>query len=174
MSRMSRLSLPALLALPALPALLALLGLVALASACGGGGTGAEPDAGYNCAADTRGEQFTAGMMKTGGKGMTFAIESATPAPPARDDNAWVIAITDAQGTPLHGATVTVKPFMPDHNHGTGIVAQVTEEATAGTYDASPINLFMPGVWEITITAKPAGGTNNDADSAKFTFCVAN
>lgn len=151
------------------------LALALLLSACGAGDDTSAPDA-TNCNADGRGETFTAGMMKTGAMtGMQFTLVSSDPAPPARPDNTWVIAIADSTGAPLDGATMSVKPFMPDHNHGTGIVPSITPVAgTPGTYQAKPVNLFMPGVWEITITARPAGGGLADTDSAKFTFCIDN
>ena len=153
---------------------LALLALALASPACGSSDDTSAPDA-TNCASDSRAEQFTAGMGKLGDAGLIhFTLVSSTPAPPARNDNDWVIALTDAGGTPLTGATMSVKPFMPDHNHGTGIVASVNETSTPGTYDASPVNLFMPGVWEVTITARPAGGGAADTDAAKFTFCVDN
>jgi hypothetical protein len=146
-----------------------------LIAACGGGTNTAGPDA-TDCANDPRAEQFVAGMMKTGmATGMQFTIVSSDPAPPARPNNDWVIKIADSTGAALDGATVSVKPFMPDHNHGTGIVPTITPvSGMPGTYDANPINTFMPGIWEITITARPAGGGATDTDSAKFTFCINN
>ncbi len=151
-----------------LPAtLIAALGL----GACGGGGgPAALPDAAYDCATETRADTFSAGMTKAGTQGVvTFRLMSSTPAPPSRGDNTWAIDLTDANGAPVTGATVTVVPFMPDHNHGTQIKAQLTEP-TAGHYQATPVNLWMPGLWQVTITATPAGGT---LDKAVFSFCIA-
>lgn len=151
------------------PALLALL----LLPACGNGGDGAV-DAGYNCEIEMRDEEFVAGMEKVGAEGITFRLVSSSPAPPARFDNTWVLELVDAGGAPLAGAEVEVEPFMPDHNHGTSIDAEVTEDtAVIGRYTLDPVNLFMPGVWEVTIRATPAGGTAADRDEAVFTFCVA-
>jgi hypothetical protein len=132
----------------------------------------ATPDAGvqYNCATETRGETYAPGMMKTGSAGtVTFKLVTATPAPPARGDNTWVVDLS-AAGQPLTGATVVVTPYMPDHRHGTPIVVAVTPTATAGEYALTPINLWMPGLWQMTIDATPAGGTK---DSAMFSFCIA-
>jgi hypothetical protein len=151
------------------PLLAAILG-TALA-ACGGSKPGeGVPDAGYNCAEDTRGETFTAGMSKVGTQGLlTFKLMSSTPAPPSRGDNTWELDIVDQGGAPVAGATVTVVPFMPDHNHGTSIKAVVTEKSP-GHYEATPINLWMVGFWQITITARPAAGGAPDA--VPFNFCI--
>ena len=144
-----------------------------LLSSCGGDdGGGGLPDAGYNCAVDDRGEDFTAGMEKTGALGITFTLVSADPAPPSRGDNHWVLQVSDANG-PLDGATVDVKPFMPDHNHGTSIDTIVEPVAgQPGTFDLTKVNMFMPGVWETTIRATPAGGSQAQRDSVVFTFCI--
>jgi hypothetical protein len=140
----------------------------------GCGDDGAQPDAGYNCELETRDDEYTAGMEKTGAGGMTFRLVSSDPAPPSRYDNTWVIEILDDTGAPLDGATVEVTPFMPDHGHGTGIAAVVTEDPDVdGRYLVEPVNLFMPGLWEITIEATPAGGTAADRDEAVFSFCIA-
>src|SRR5579862_4509293 len=139
--------------------------------ACGGSKTGeGVPDAGYDCATDTRGETFSAGMSKAGTQGlMTFKMMSSTPAPPARGDNTWELDIVDSTGAPVAGATVTVVPFMPDHNHGTSIKAQVTE-TSPGHYEATPVNLWMVGFWQITVEAKPAG--SGAPDAVPFNFCI--
>src|SRR5687767_2397748 len=70
-----------------------------------------------NCDLEDRDDEFLAGMAKVGAGGTTFTLTSATPSPPGRDDNTWVIDIATASG-PFTGA-VEVVPFMPDHRHGT-------------------------------------------------------
>jgi hypothetical protein len=145
-----------------------------LLGACGGGaanGDDGEPDAAFSCATEDRGETFSAGMQKTGDKGVVFTLISSDPAPPARDNNTWLIGLADDSG-PLVGATLSVKPFMPDHNHGTSIPTNITAGDNPGEYQANPVNLFMPGVWEITVNATPAGGGAADKDSVVFTFCI--
>jgi len=151
-----------------------LLALAALALVPACGDDGALPDAGYNCAVEDRDDEYTAGMEKVGEGGMTFRLVSSDPAPPSRYDNTWVIEIEDAGGAPLVGAEVEVTPYMPDHGHGTGIEAVVTPDPDLdGRYQAVPVNLFMPGLWQVTIQATPAGGTAVDRDEAVFTFCIA-
>jgi len=142
-----------------------------LLAACGN--DAAEPDAGYNCEVETRDEEFVAGMTKTGDLGLEFVLVSSQPAPPARFDNTWVLEVHDSTGAPLDGATVEVKPFMPDHNHGTSIDTVVTPvDGMPGQYQLEPVNLFMPGVWEVTVKATPAGGSQADRDQVVFSFCI--
>jgi hypothetical protein len=123
----------------------------------------------YNCEAEQRDEQYLAGMQKVGPGGVQVTLVSATPAPPGRDDNTWEVELAQG-GAPLVGATVAVRPFMPDHQHGTSVAVVVTPDpTTAGRYELSPLNLWMPGLWEITIDVTPAGGTR---DSVVFRFCI--
>ncbi|MBE7454709.1 MAG: FixH family protein [Kofleriaceae bacterium] len=143
-------------------------GLAGLGAVTGCGDDGDDGDT-VNCALEDRDDEFLAGMMKTGAGGVTVTLVSATPAPPARNDNAWELQLATPAG-PFEG-TVQVVPFMPDHNHGTPIQAVVEPVAgTPGRFTASPINLFMPGLWEVTIRATPTGGT---LDAVVFRFCVA-
>jgi hypothetical protein len=150
---------------------LAALGLGSLAAVTGacGGDDHDDGSAEYNCEAETRDEQFLAGMQKLAPGGTLVSLMSAMPAPPGRDDNTWEIDVA-REGAPLTGATVRVTPFMPDHRHGTSVPVVVTPVAeTPGRYELSPINLWMPGLWEITIDVTPSGGTR---DSVVFRFCI--
>jgi hypothetical protein len=144
--------------------------LLGLLAACGGNQQQTLPDAAYDCTVETRADTFSAGMMKNGSQNqITFKLMESKPAPPSRGDNEWSIDIVDATTQqPITGAAVTVTPFMPDHNHGTQIKAVVTEP-TPGHYLAKPVNLWMPGLWQVTIKATPTGGT---ADAAVFAFCI--
>lgn len=133
--------------------------------ACGGDNSGDDEDV-VNCEVETRDDTFVVGLAKTGQQ-MTFTLTSATPAPPMRGDNAWTLQLTNAAG-PLTGATIVVSPFMPDHGHGTSIEAKIIELPDAGQYELSPINMWMPALWETTIQATANGVT----DRVIFRFCV--
>ncbi|MCE9577287.1 MAG: FixH family protein [Deltaproteobacteria bacterium] len=147
---------------------LATLGLAGALAACGGG-TPAEPDAFVDCSTDSRAEVFTAGMTKAGSQGsVTFKLMSATPVTPSRGLNAWQLDLVDGGGAAIAGAAVKVTPYMPDHQHDAGVTPVVTEP-TAGHYQLDMINLWMPGVWQTTIEATPAGGAK---DVAVFSFCI--
>ena len=132
-------------------------------SACGGGDDGEDV---VNCEIEARDDDFVVGIAKTGQR-MTFTLLSATPAPPMRGNNAWRLHLMDAAG-PVAGATIVVSPFMPDHQHGTPIDVKVTPLPAAGEYELSPINMWMPALWEITVQATAGGAT----DRVVFKFCV--
>jgi len=144
-------------------------------AACGGddddsvdAGSG-DLDAGIGCLEDPRAETFVANMERDGMNSMlSFVLEAGDPAPPVKGNNTWTVQVRDSDGAPLTGATVTVHPFMPDHGHGTSVVPQVSAGDGDGEYTVDPLYLFMPGLWEITITAE----SGDVSDSAKFSFCV--
>lgn len=142
------------------------------AAACHSNGAPPDADEALACIAAGRGETYAVGLTHTGATGaLTFKLMSATPAPPGFNDNTWVVELSAAgsgSGTPVTGATITVTPFMPDHQHGTGIKAKVEAMATPGQYKIAPINLWMPGYWEITLDVQ-AGSVH---DSSVFKFCI--
>ena len=125
------------------------------------------------CATETRDDEFVVGLAKMGaGSALEFKLMSANPAPPARDDNTWELQLSSVTGGtiggPVTGASLQVTPFMPDHQHGSGKTVVVEPMAEAGHYELTPINLWMPGLWETTISASSASGS----DSVVFRFCI--
>ncbi len=143
-------------------------------AACGGSG-GGSPDAADDCTGDPRAETFYVGLDHHGDAGnLDFVLESADPAPPARGDNTWIVQVSAMSagvvGSPVTGVQMAVTPFMPDHQHGTPIPVVVTPMPTAGQYQLSPINMWMPGYWETTIQAQ----LNTTSDSTVFKFCIPN
>jgi hypothetical protein len=148
-----------------------LLGLGLFGAACAGDSGDDDPP--VDCSKVTGTDTYFAGLPKAGRDAkLDYKLMSAMPAPPARGDNTWVVQITTmasgAVGTPLDDADVTVTPFMPAHQHGSPIPVEVTPTGEPGTYTLEPVNLWMPGVWETTITA--ASGTTTD--SAIYKFCI--
>lgn len=145
-----------------------LLALVPLLLGHGSGGCGGDHDhpGEATCSEETRDDTYVAGLSKTGESGtVTFALD-ADPAPPAKGDNTWTLTITE--GSAPAAGTLTVTPFMPDHGHGTPIEVEVTDNGD-GTHTATPVNLWMPGLWEVTLDFElAAGGT----DSAVYAFCI--
>jgi nitrogen fixation protein FixH len=74
------------------------------------------------------------------------------PDPPVAGRNTLTIEVRDAQGQPVEGASLEVKPWMPSHGHGsteTPVVSALGE----GRYRATPVTFSMPGQWEVTILA---------------------
>ena len=145
------------------------LGVVLALGACGGHDGGHDAGTSYNCAAETRDDEFVLGLTKTGEAGrLEFKLLTADPAPPARGDNTWQLQLSTLAGpAPVSDASMSVRPFMPDHTHGSGKSVVVTPLTEPGQYELSPVNLWMPGLWEVTIQVSGASG-----DRVVFRFCL--
>jgi len=119
---------------------------------------------------------YEAGMAQKGASGaLTFELVSAIGGSISQGNDSWTIKITDASCSPVDGATVTIKAWMPEHNHG-WLAATSTGEG-GGVYDIGNLDLFMDGFWQITLTATasvaPEGGAATSVtDSTVFSFCV--
>ncbi|MEP7122249.1 MAG: FixH family protein [Byssovorax sp.] len=130
--------------------------------------SGSQPAAA--CAKDPRTVPYAVGVeAKSTDGALTVQFMDADPAPPTKGNNTWRVKLVDAAGKPVNGATIVTKPYMPDHAHGSSIKPQATAKGTDGTYEITPVNLFMPGVWQITFTVTAPGGM---AESAVVSFCV--
>lgn len=140
--------------------------------ACGSGAqnsNGGTPGA-ETCANEKRADAWALGTVRTGTGGLLKAkLVAADPAPPIKGDNVWTLQILDASDQPLDGVALTVKPFMPDHGHGTPIAATVTEVGMGHQYRVTPVNLWMPGYWEIRLTLDAGGGKT---DATAFKICI--
>ncbi len=139
--------------------------------ACGtDSGTTNEQDP-VDCSTQTA-DTFTVGLEKQGTTGaVDFKLMSIDPAPAVRGNNTWIVQLNSMAsgvvGAPIEGASITASPFMPAHQHGSPITPAVTATGTPGEYSISPINLWMPGVWQTTLTV-----TSGTADRAVYSFCV--
>lgn len=150
------------------------LALALCAAACGDDGQsgadgGHHADSGHDCTEDTRDEEFVAGMSKSGEAGYAFTLVDSNPAPPDKGNNTWTLELADPGGAPVDDVTIEVEPFMPDHGHGTTVPAAVTPMGD-GVYELDPVNLFMPGLWEITLRA--VDGDDTTLDTVVYKFCV--
>ena len=117
------------------------------------------------CSNDPRVTPY-ADNMKFKGSALSVEILTADPSPPGLQLNTWTFQVLDAQNNPVTGATITLQPYMPDHGHGPSVVPVVT--ASGSTYTVSNVDLFMPGVWQMTF-----GITNGGVkDQAVIEFCV--
>jgi hypothetical protein len=120
-----------------------------------------------DCAIETRADDYTLGMQRSGER-LSVAILDATPAPPSRGDNTWRVRVQDDAGLP-QTATIDVSTFMPDHQHGSSIVAQVEPADVPGEFVITPVDFFMPGLWEVTLDLQQEDGFE---DAVVFRFCV--
>lgn len=152
---------------PMAPRVVAALALALAACAGDDGGD----DTTYNCEADDRDEPFTANNARDGASGVRFTIVSADPVLPIRGNNTWIVDVArDGQPVAAGDGLLELTPFMPDHRHGTGIKAIWTPDPSVpGRFSVSPINLWMPGVWELTFVQTPTVGLR---DQVMFTFCI--
>jgi hypothetical protein len=146
-----------------------LLGILALSlPACGGDGTSQQQQG--LCTDDERASQYVAGLEQASDAGMFKAkLLAGTPAPPDRGNNTWTISVLDPSGAPMSGVNeVRVKAWMPDHGHGTNPLWNDATVQPDGTYQVGPFNLFMPGLWQFTVSVEAA----NQNDTAVVSFCV--
>lgn len=145
-----------------------LLPALALAGCASKAEPAAKPDEAEECTGDF--DVFEPGMTQLAEPGdITVELTNAEPSPPVvRSDNAWWLKLTDADGNPMSGATLLASPYMPKHQHGSAEV--VVEDLGEGEYRLSPIELIMPGVWEIPLSVTPADG---EASETEFRFCIA-
>lgn len=137
------------------------------------GGNGASDSGLITCRGTPGAEVYSANMVKSGAANVfRFTLLSSDPAPPARPvDNVWIVAIADANGSPIDNATVTASPYMPAHGHGSMKDAQVVAKG-GGTYEIKPIYFTMPGLWEVTLKATVDVTGSSQQDAATFAFCI--
>ncbi|EYF07458.1 auxin-binding protein [Chondromyces apiculatus DSM 436] len=143
---------------------------------CDGGDDDGEPTTstttvtGGVCEGETRSDVYSAGMeVPSEGGSFSVRLVEATPGPPAKGENSWTLLVLDGAGQAVEGVTLTVTPWMPDHNHGSPAPPTVRATVTPGEYEVSAIDLIMAGFWEVTVDIAPEGG---EPDSAVFGFCV--
>jgi YtkA-like len=93
--------------------------------------------------------------------GLSLSLLSAEPEVPVVGNSSWLVALESEEGNVVAAASrIEVTPYMPDHGHGTAVAVEVYEEAP-GSYRLAPINLRMPGYWEITLTLTGDAGVQS-------------
>jgi hypothetical protein len=144
------------------------LALLPLGCDKGGGDDGGDETDPRGCEAETRDDEYQLGMEKAGAQLLVRFVD-ADPAPPDRGDNTWTIEVLDlATGEPADDVTLEVEPYMPDHKHGSSIQCNVTEMPEPGELQLAPVNLFMPGLWQVQLHFTRGETT----DRVDFNFCV--
>ncbi len=149
--------------------LLGLILVLASASIAACGEEEGDPDIPFRCADEPRGQVYEPGMIASGNDSVfDVTLMEMTPAPPDKGAAAWTIELRTRAGVQVPDANIKVKPFMPDHGHGTAILPEIAPGTAAGQYQLDPVMLGMPGLWEIHIDATADGAT----DRITFSFCV--
>lgn len=70
------------------------------------------------------------------------------------------VAVRDAHGTPVDGATLTIDGGMPQHGHGLPTRPRMTKCIAAGTYEIEGVRFNMGGWWEFKVTIASERGTD--------------
>jgi hypothetical protein len=149
--------------------------LVACSSSSGSGAATTPPaddDSGVviTCENDPRGLQYASGMSVTSSSGnVKVALMAASPAPPEVQLNTWTLSVTDANGDAIPNAAPVMVPWMPDHGHGPSVQPTATPTGDGKTFTVSDIDLFMAGVWRLTISATPTAAI---PDQVVYYFCI--
>lgn len=137
---------------------LAALAAAAALTACGddhGDDTPHDPDGHgdtIGCQDDARAVPYTDDLSVTARSGdVRFVLTDADPTPPAQGLNRWTVRLIDADGEPVTDVTLSAEPFMPDHGHGP--TREPTVTASGDSFVIDELDLFMPGLWRITLRA---------------------
>ena len=118
------------------------------------------------------GDAYSAGIKKTGVAGrLEFALVSSTPAPPALNDNRFIVQVSDAEGSPVEGE-LSVTLDMPEHGHPSPEQPEISFDPDSQTFTLDPMRLFMVGLWRITFSVADANADAPVDDSAVFEFCI--
>lgn len=104
--------------------------------------------AGVDPTSPEAGDTYVAGLEKAGAQ-LTVRLVEALPAPPEKGDNRWILEV-QAGDAMRDDCELVLTPDMPAHNHGTWKDVVVTPQGE-GRYEADPVFLFMPGLWEIPV-----------------------
>ncbi len=120
------------------------------------------------CSADVRKDVYTAGLTKPAGAFNVKLVE-AKPGPMVKGTNEMTIELMDAAGAPVEATVDVIKPFMPDHGHGSAVRPTV-KALGGGRYAVSNIYLAMAGLWKITVTVQMPDGSG--VQEANFNFCL--
>ncbi len=73
------------------------------------------------------------------------------PNPPRAGWNALEIRLFDADGLPLNGVDLVVKPWMTAMNHGSNPSTVTLIPAGGNLYTTDSVRFTMPGSWEVLV-----------------------
>lgn len=132
----------------------------------GAGGHMHSADSGAGGSGGIQADTWQPGLMKMGAQGLMVRLDTSDPDPLTRTQHDWAFTVMDGDGV-LAGCTVEVTPFMPDHGHGANTPPTVSEVGD-GAYQASPIDLFMRGLWTVDFALTCGDAT----DTVQFAFWI--
>jgi hypothetical protein len=157
-------------------------------SAAGTSAAGADSDAATSdvgCANEAGLDSYAPGLHKLGDAGLyDFKLLSSDPAPPALDDNTFIVQVSESGGEGLNGE-LGVTLDMPEHGHSSPKQPTIAYDPIKRAFTLTPMDLFMVGLWRFTFSFTPttddgaagAGGavaaaSSQPADSAVFKLCI--
>jgi len=135
--------------------------------ACGGPGLDSGGDYDPACDDGAPPDTYVAGLSRdTLNNVFTLAV-TADPAPPDVGDVAFSFEVVEGS-VPLTDGTLTIRPWMPLHGHGS--VPETLDGVSdgAGVFAVPEIDLFMSGLWEIHVTVTRGETT----DEGLYRFCL--
>ena len=112
---------------------------------------------------------YAAGIEKRTEDGdLRVVLIESSPIPKDTGLYTWVVEVQNAQCEPIEGASVVAEPTMPSHGHGTSPppTSGVSLDA-AGRLELTDMDLFMPGIWEVTLTVILEG---ESPETVRFNF----
>jgi hypothetical protein len=105
------------------------------------------------CGAAKKSATFPAAALATvSSADLSVALRTGPEQPPVRGGVDAELTLTDASGAPEDGLTLSVTPWMPEMGHGASVVPAVAAEGD-GKYLVTNLDLFMPGTWELRVSA---------------------
>lgn len=112
-------------------------------------------------------DTFAAGLTKSSeGGAFEVTLLDASRRPPDRGDNTFTLRVERLPGRePVAPEAIALRPWMPRHGHGS-TPAVFTATSSPGGAAVGPVDLFMPGLWELRFSIEP------DPERAVFSFCV--
>jgi YtkA-like protein len=119
------------------------------------------------CPADATTSDTLVVGLEAKGKHYTAKLVSASPSPPQRFNNDWVVDFVDADGNPVSDMQVTkTATFMPYHQHGKPGKAEAMSDP--GRFKLT-INLNMPGYFEIRLNVHASSAGD---DYIVYNYCL--
>jgi len=118
------------------------------------------------------GDVYAPGMKKSGAAGrFDFTLVSSTPAPPALDNNRFVVQVSNGEGNAVAG-DLSVILEMPEHGHRSPTQPDISFDAQSSVFVLDPMDLFMVGLWQITFSFQGSFDGATLTDSTVFEFCI--
>ena len=103
--------------------------------------------------------EFGTGPRASAARQFTATLQPDQPLRPRRLQTVRV-AITDAAGVPVNGATIQIDGGMPEHGHGLPTRPRVTRALGNGLYEIEGLRFNMGGWWEFKLAINAPSGSD--------------